>query len=146
VSGGADSVALLALLMEARADLGIVVSVAHYNHRLRGDESGADARFVEKLAAGYDIECFVENATNVHARNIEAEARDDRYAFFARLNVSKVATAHTADDQPRPCSGACCGEAERRASQESCRSATRLSGRCSKCGAATCVLGPQSGS
>src|SRR5258708_27011300 len=99
VSGGADSVALLALLMEVRADLGIVVSVAHYNHRLRGDESDADARFIEKLAAGYDIECFVENATDIHSRNIEAEARDDRYAFFARLNVTKVATAHTADDQ-----------------------------------------------
>ena len=99
VSGGADSVALLALLMDARAGLGIVVSVAHYNHRLRGDESDADAGFVTALAAKHGIECFIESAAAVHEKNIEAEARDDRYAFFTRLNVTKVATAHTADDQ-----------------------------------------------
>src|SRR6266481_1741130 len=76
VSSGADSVALLALLMEGRADLGIVVSVAHYKHGLRGDESDADARFVEKLVAEYDIECFVENAPDILSRNIDAGARD----------------------------------------------------------------------
>ena len=37
VSGGADSVTLLELLLRARDRLGIVVAVAHYNHRLRGD-------------------------------------------------------------------------------------------------------------
>ena len=47
VSGGADSVALLGLLREARDRLGIVLSVVHYNHRLRGGESDADARFVK---------------------------------------------------------------------------------------------------
>src|SRR5215469_7031904 len=36
VSGGADSVALLLLFLELREPLGIVLSVAHFNHRLRG--------------------------------------------------------------------------------------------------------------
>ncbi len=39
VSGGADSVALVLLLLELRLDLGIVLSVAHVNHKLRGEES-----------------------------------------------------------------------------------------------------------
>src|SRR5260370_34673890 len=50
VSGGADSVALLLLLLELRAKLGVVLSVVHFNHQLRGKASEADARFVAKLA------------------------------------------------------------------------------------------------
>jgi tRNA(Ile)-lysidine synthase len=36
VSGGADSVSLLRLLLELRKEVGIVVSVVHFNHKLRG--------------------------------------------------------------------------------------------------------------
>ncbi len=36
VSGGADSVALLRLLLELRKELGLVLSVTHFNHKLRG--------------------------------------------------------------------------------------------------------------
>jgi len=36
VSGGIDSVALLRLLLELRGELGIVLSVVHFNHQLRG--------------------------------------------------------------------------------------------------------------
>ena len=39
VSGGIDSVALLRVLLELRGELGIVLSVVHFNHRLRGAES-----------------------------------------------------------------------------------------------------------
>jgi tRNA(Ile)-lysidine synthase len=103
VSGGADSVALLELLCEARDRLGIVVSVAHYNHHLRGDESEGDAEFVQTLAAARDILFFSRDAEARHDSNVEALARRDRYAFFESLvrdgRVAKVATAHTADDQ-----------------------------------------------
>jgi tRNA(Ile)-lysidine synthase len=107
VSGGADSVALLALLMEARDELGIVVAIAHYNHRLRGEASDDDARFVEQLARARNVEYFTATSTTLHDRNIEALARRDRYAFFSQLvgsvkgdgRVKKIATAHTADDQ-----------------------------------------------
>ena len=51
VSGGADSVALLLLLLELRKKLGIVLSVVHFNHKLRGTASDADEAFVAKLAA-----------------------------------------------------------------------------------------------
>src|SRR5271170_494368 len=56
VSGGADSVALLCLLLELRAELGIVLSVAHINHKLRGEESDEDERFVAKLAQQHGLE------------------------------------------------------------------------------------------
>ncbi|HEY2822430.1 MAG TPA: tRNA lysidine(34) synthetase TilS [Candidatus Acidoferrum sp.] len=108
VSGGADSVALLRLLLELREELGIVVSAVHLNHQLRGRAADGDERFVAKLAEKYGIEFFAERA-NVAAKakreslNLEDAARRARYEFFEELvqdeKVRRVATAHTADDQ-----------------------------------------------
>jgi tRNA(Ile)-lysidine synthase len=50
VSAGADSVALLRLMLELRDELGIVVSVVHLNHELRGADSESDEGFVRDLA------------------------------------------------------------------------------------------------
>lgn len=108
VSGGADSVALLRLLLELRADLGIVLAVVHFNHKLRGEESEADEDFVRELAASHQLELHRADAdTRRFARekelSLEAAARDLRYSFFGRLikddTVDKIATAHTLDDQ-----------------------------------------------
>ena len=103
VSGGADSVALLELLLEARERLGIVVALAHYHHGLRGSEADSDAQFVERLAVTRDLPFFGDRAATRHDANVEALARRDRYRFFEQLvrdgRVGKVATAHTADDQ-----------------------------------------------
>ncbi|MGB6677111.1 MAG: ATP-binding protein, partial [Terriglobales bacterium] len=46
VSGGADSVASLRLLLELRKEIGVVLSVVHFNHKLRGAASDEDERFV----------------------------------------------------------------------------------------------------
>jgi tRNA(Ile)-lysidine synthase len=108
VSGGADSVALLRLLLEARAELGIVLSVVHFNHRIRGAEADADEHFVRQLAGGFDLEFHGDSAdtpayATSHKLSLEAAARSLRYAFFDRLAadsaVHRVATAHTRDDQ-----------------------------------------------
>jgi tRNA(Ile)-lysidine synthase len=104
LSGGADSVALLSLLLELRAELGIVLSVAHVNHKLRGDESEEDERFVAQLARHHAIDLHLGLAPVDASRyGIEAGARDLRYSFFRDLvrdgRVTKVATAHTLDDQ-----------------------------------------------
>src|ERR1700760_2916310 len=56
VSGGADSVALLRLLLELQPKLGIVLFVAHLNHGLRGDDSLADEAFVAELAARHGLQ------------------------------------------------------------------------------------------
>ena len=113
VSGGADSVALLLLLEELQAELGIVLSVAHVNHQLRGAESDDDERFVANLAARLQlnldavtapIETRASKAAGEQAKSgIEAAARNLRYGFFRELaenrRVTKIATAHTLDDQ-----------------------------------------------
>ncbi len=108
LSGGADSVGLLSLLLELRDELGIVLSVAHLNHKLRGKASDGDERFVAELAAQHRLEFHCESV-EVAARarrekaNLEDAARRSRYEFFARLaeegKVDCVAVAHTADDQ-----------------------------------------------
>ncbi len=102
VSGGADSVALLRLLIDLRDEIGIVLSVAHVNHKLRGQESEADAEFVKQLSAVYSLQLQLRDAPVV-APNIEASARAQRYNFFRELardgQVAKIATAHTLDDQ-----------------------------------------------
>lgn len=105
VSGGADSVALLLLLLEIRAELGIVLSVVHVNHKLRGQESDEDEHFVAALARKHDLELHTQAAplNRPLESGIEGAARKLRYDFFRQLTregkVSKVATAHTLDDQ-----------------------------------------------
>ncbi len=108
VSGGADSVALLRLFVELREALGVVVCVAHFNHKLRGKASDADEKFVARLAAQHGLE-FLVASENVAAKakreraNLEDTARRARYAFFEWLvkegRVSRIAVAQTADDQ-----------------------------------------------
>lgn len=103
VSGGADSVALLRLLLELRSELGIVLSVVHVNHKMRGKESDEDEAFVGELARQNELELHCRTAPlAVHKSGIEAAARKLRYDVFrtlARDAVTKIATAHTLDDQ-----------------------------------------------
>ena len=108
VSGGADSVALLLLLLEMREKIGFVLSVVHFNHKLRGRASDGDEKFVASLATRHHLPFFVarENMARKSAReraNLEDAARRARYAYFERLvaagKLDRVAVAHTADDQ-----------------------------------------------
>jgi tRNA(Ile)-lysidine synthase len=90
VSGGSDSVALLWLLLELRSELGIVLSVVHFNHKLRGAESDADERFVASLAREHDLEFYCDGDDVAgHAReggvSLETAARELRYGFFRYL-------------------------------------------------------------
>ncbi len=108
VSGGADSVALLLLLLELREKLGIVLSVVHFNHKLRAKASDADERFVAKLAAEHGLEFHsasveVAKKAKKERANVEDAARRARYDYFRSLAESgvcrRIAVAHTADDQ-----------------------------------------------
>src|SRR5260221_3636546 len=108
VSGGADSVALLRVLLDLRRELGIVLSVAHFIHTLRGDESEADHKFVKDLAGEHGLEFHaargdVARRAEEHSLSAEAAAREARYEFFWSLievdRLDKIATAHTLDDQ-----------------------------------------------
>ncbi len=108
VSGGADSVALLRLLLESRRELGIVLSVVHFNHKLRGAEADADQQFVAELAGRHKLElhCGSGNVSVFAAEqhlSIEAAARKLRYDYFLSLfhagRLNRIATGHTLDDQ-----------------------------------------------
>jgi tRNA(Ile)-lysidine synthase len=106
VSGGADSVGLLRILLELRGELGIVLSVVHLNHKLRGEESDGDEGFVRELAAAHGLEvvCESRDVKGYAAEkklSLEAAAREVRYEFFreAMGNLDRIATAHTLDDQ-----------------------------------------------
>ena len=55
VSGGADSVCLLHVLVRLRAKLGLTVHAVHVHHGLRGDEADRDAAFVKKLAEEWEV-------------------------------------------------------------------------------------------
>ena len=107
VSGGADSVALLRLLLELRGELGIVLAVAHFNHGLR-EQAGADEAFVAEIAKKHRLEFFAGRAdVRDHALtsklSIEAAGRELRYRWFSLLaeeqRLNAIATAHTLDDQ-----------------------------------------------
>ena len=108
VSGGADSVALLRIMLELRQELGIVLSIVHFNHKLRGAEADTDEKFVTQLAHRHDLELHV-SSSNVaaHARSqhlsLEAAARQLRYQYFRQLlekkRLNRIATGHTLDDQ-----------------------------------------------
>src|ERR1017187_7107879 len=108
VSGGADSVALLRVLVELRTELGIVISIAHFNHGLRGEASEGDEAFVAELARQYDLEFFcgrgnVRDHALTSKLSVEAAARELRYRCLTSLaethKLNEIATGHTLDDQ-----------------------------------------------
>lgn len=107
-SGGADSVALLVGLSQARAAGQGRLVAAHFNHKLRGADSDADQAFVHELARTKGIELLVGAAegdlsASRGGQGLEGAARAARYEFLARAadqcGARYVATAHTADDQ-----------------------------------------------
>ena len=105
VSGGADSTALADAL--ARLHKG-QLALAHFNHLLRGEESDADEEFVRELSTRLELQMVVGREdiaalARTARRNLEAVARDRRYAFLMRaaraVGAAFLATAHTRDDQ-----------------------------------------------
>ncbi|MGL4512985.1 MAG: tRNA lysidine(34) synthetase TilS [Lacipirellulaceae bacterium] len=104
VSGGSDSVALLRLLIAARetvAGEGRLV-VAHYDHRVRGEASAADAAWVGALAVRLGVAIELGGSSQAGPRSEEA-LRAERHGFLLttarRLGARYVATGHTLDDQ-----------------------------------------------
>lgn len=108
VSGGLDSMALLHLLHQLAPAAGWRLTVAHFNHQLRGRSSAADERLVRRTALQLALP-FVAGGADVrmHARklglSVEMAARQLRHEFLARTarrrKISTVVLAHHADDQ-----------------------------------------------
>ena len=107
VSGGADSVCLLLLMKEICTERGITPVVIHIEHGIRGEESVADARFVEnlceKLGVTFQQYSFsVEKIAKECAESTEEAGRRLRYESFSRVaeqyEAAKIAVAHNQDD------------------------------------------------
>jgi tRNA(Ile)-lysidine synthase len=132
VSGGADSVCLAHVLRELTLSHklthgagDVLVGIAHFNHKLRGEASEEDERFVAALAAELGVPFYRDEdpgrglsdrieearpggrAAGEGARptqgNLEQNARRARREFFGRLIkggvADRVALGHTRDDQ-----------------------------------------------
>ncbi len=108
VSGGCDSMVLLHLMRRLAEAAQWRLTVAHFNHRLRGAASDADERLVTRSAERAGLPCVCDGANVAkHARtcgvSIEMAARSLRHEFLARTAVqvgaAKAALAHQADDQ-----------------------------------------------
>ncbi len=104
-SGGADSVALLDMLVKEYPNAPILL--AHVNHGIRGEEALRDRTFCEAIAKERGLEIAILDAdvptlAKERGQSLEEAAREVRYAFFADLmkerNIPLLVTAHHADD------------------------------------------------
>ena len=103
LSGGADSVALLRVLI----DLGYTCECAHCNFHLRGEESNQDEQFVRSLCRELHIPFHVKHFdTELYSKekqiSIEMAARELRYSWFEEIRketgAAVIAVAHHRDD------------------------------------------------
>ena len=103
VSGGADSMCLLSVLME----LSIPVNVVHINHMLRGKDADDDMAYVENFCKSKGIKCFsfsydVEAKAKAEKLSCEEAGRMVRYEAFHQVmketGSGKIAVAHNAGD------------------------------------------------
>jgi tRNA(Ile)-lysidine synthase len=101
VSGGADSLALLDLLVGAPSAGHLTLAVLHVDHGI-APESGAVAERVRELASRYGLPFALERLS-LGAGASETKAREARYRAFRRvlrrLGAAALFTAHHADDQ-----------------------------------------------
>lgn len=110
ISGGADSVCLLFVLLELQKKIRFDIHVVHVNHGIR-EEAGEDAAYVKKLCAENNIgftlvECKVEEYAKTRHMSCEEAGREVRYdAFYKALKDNakknqkgKIAIAHNEND------------------------------------------------
>lgn len=102
LSGGADSVCLLHILLELQDEFGFTVKAAHINHGIRGAEADSDEAFVRRLCEenGVELAVFHKDIPREAEKSGESEeecGRRIRYECFSSLG-GKIATAHSLTD------------------------------------------------
>ena len=107
VSGGADSVCLLFLLLEWQKEVPTDIAVVHVDHGIRA-EAGEDARYVEQLCEERRIPFFltraeVRNRARMEKISEEEAGRRTRYEAFEKAakewGATKIAVAHNSNDR-----------------------------------------------
>lgn len=107
VSGGADSICLLFVLMELQKKLAFEMVVVHVNHGLRGESADADEAYVRKVCKEHGITCEVyrENVDLIAKERKQSTEEAGRYvrreAFVHTIEKhggTKIALAHHMND------------------------------------------------
>ncbi len=106
LSGGADSVALLKILIDLAGTYDLFLVAAHLNHGLRGDEADREELFAGRLAQSLGV-AFVSRRIAFTAkrsgRSLEELCRVERYAFLTAVakewGATKIALGHHLQDQ-----------------------------------------------
>ncbi len=107
VSGGADSICLLLLLLELREEIGFDIVAVHVNHGIRGEEANADEKFVRKFCEKRNISLEVysvevERIAKERKQSVEEAGREIRRECFEqtrmKYNGTKIALAHHQND------------------------------------------------
>ncbi|MFQ6112462.1 MAG: tRNA lysidine(34) synthetase TilS [bacterium] len=108
VSGGLDSTALLHLFSKIQDSFNLQLGVVHVHHGIRGEEADDDLEFVRTLAERRGLPFYfkkvdAEKFAREQGYSLEESARILRYQvyeeFLKKTQFTKLATAHTADDQ-----------------------------------------------
>ena len=108
LSGGADSVCLLDVLLRLSKTKKFTVCAAHLNHMIRGEEAERDMKFCEELCEKLGVALYAEKRdvpelARENGLTEEEAGRRARYDFFARLmsehNINAAATAHNKNDR-----------------------------------------------
>ena len=108
VSGGSDSLSLLFALDNLSESLNLSIFGAHINHGVRGSDSLADSKFVEKIFKKLEIpfmigkgESYIEEGS--HSNVSENFLRNERFEFLTKalkkFDAHFIALGHTSDDQ-----------------------------------------------
>lgn len=107
LSGGADSVMLLTVLINLKSRIGFSISAAHVNHGIRGADAQNDQDFCRNLCKSYDVPYYTVNfdiPTFAKTQKISEEnaGRIKRYEYFNSLcnekGFNKIAVAHNMND------------------------------------------------
>ncbi len=103
-SGGIDSQVMLNIAYRLKEKLLFNLIIIHVNYNLRGEDSTNDELFARNMAKKYNIEIYVKEIkpNSYEGKNIQLEARNDRYNFFKELYDKKIydylLIAHNKDD------------------------------------------------
>jgi len=107
LSGGADSIALVNVLLNLKEELEIELSAIHINHGIREKEADEDEQFCREFCEKKQIQFYskkvdVNKYAQEHALSSEEAGRLLRYKYFEDykkdIGASKIATAHHMDD------------------------------------------------
>lgn len=102
LSGGADSTALLYVLLSLKEKYNLEIACCHINHQLR-ETADRDMMFSKSLCEKLGVEFFshtvdIKTGAKEGGMSEELYARNVRYEFFKSLGYDKIATAHNKND------------------------------------------------